>query len=167
MQVNKMRVYVFVLLAAAMVSLTALTGCNSTEGKTESKVAKAPPATPQPAAKPADDVRKMSVAEARTAFESGEAVIIDVRGESSYQMGHIKGAKMIAVDQIGARSGELPTDKTIILYCSCGAEQSSIAAARTLKSKNLSNTAALVGGYPAWKSAGYPIVESPKVEPPK
>lgn len=162
MQVNKMRSYIYLMLAAAMVSIIALTGCNSTEGKTGSIVAQAPSATSQTANKPADDVHRISIAEARAAFESGKAVIIDVRGKTSYKAGHIKGAQVIAVDEIGARSSELPTDKTIILYCSCGAEQSSIAAARTLKSKNISNTAALVGGYPAWKNAGYPIEEPKK-----
>ena len=162
MQVNKMRVHVFLLLAAAMVSMTALTGCNSTEGKTGSTVAKAPSAASETATKPVDDIHRISIAEARAAFENGKAVIIDVRGEAPYKAGHIKGAKMIAVEQIGARSSELPTDKTIILYCSCGAEQTSIAAARTLKSKGINNTAALVGGYPSWKNAGYPIEEPPK-----
>lgn len=157
-----MRIYVYVLLAAAMVSITALTGCNSTEGKTGSSVAKAPSATSETQTKPVDDVHRISIAEARAAFQSGKAVIIDVRGESAYKAGHIKGSKVIAVDEIGARSSELPTDKTIILYCSCGAEQSSIAAARTLKTKGISNTAALVGGYPTWKSAGYPIEEPAK-----
>lgn len=162
MQVNKTRSYLFVLLAVAVVSLTALTGCNSTEGKTGSAVPQAPAVPPQTAPKPADDVHRISIADARAAVEKGNAVIIDVRGEQSYKAGHIKDSKVIAADQIGARAGELPKDKTIILYCSCGAEQSSIAAARTLKTKGLTNTAALVGGYPAWKAAGYPIVEPSK-----
>jgi rhodanese-related sulfurtransferase len=160
MQVIKMRIHIFVLLAAAMVSITALIGCNSSEGKTGSTVA--PAATSQTATKPADDVQRISIAEARAAFDSGKAVIIDVRGEASYNAGHIKGAKVIAVGEISARAGELPRDKTIILYCSCGAEQSSIAAARALKGLDITNTAALVGGYPAWKNAGYPIEEPPK-----
>jgi rhodanese-related sulfurtransferase len=156
-----MRVYFYVLLAAAVVSLIALTGCNSTEGKTGGTAPK-PEAMTKQASAPVDDIHRISIADARSSFESGKAVIIDVRGEPSYKAGHIKGAQLIALNEIVARSAELPKDKTIILYCSCPAEHSSVAAAQMLKGKNISNTAALVGGYPAWKEAGYPVEEAAK-----
>lgn len=92
-------------------------------------------------------------------FDQGKAIIIDVRGDATYQQGHIKGAQSIALGDLPARAGELPKDKTIILYCSCPAEHSSVAAGQTLHNNGLDNTAALVGGYPAWKSAGYPVEE--------
>ncbi len=147
-----------------MFSLAALTGCNSTEGKTgNTAAAKTTPATTQPAAAhPVDDVHRISLADGKAEFDSGKAVMIDVRGEPSFKAGHIKGAKLIALNEIDARASELPKDKTIILYCSCPAEQSSIAAAQKLKAKDISNTAALVGGYPGWKEAGYPVEEPPK-----
>jgi rhodanese-related sulfurtransferase len=152
----------FVILAAAVASMTALTGCNSAESKTGSVAAKTSAANAQPAAEPVDDVQRISIADARAAFDSGKAVMIDVRAEPSYKAGHIKGAQLIPFNEIGARSNELPKDKTIILYCSCPAEHSSVAAAQALKTKNITNTAALVGGYPAWKQAGYPVEEPAK-----
>jgi rhodanese-related sulfurtransferase len=154
-----MRVLKYVLLAVALVSLTVLTGCNSTEGQAASTAAKGNPATQQPASAPVDDIHRISIADARAAFDGGKAVIIDVRGEPSYKAGHIKGSQLIAFNEIVARSGELPRDKTIILYCSCPAEHSSVAAAQMLKSKDVNNAAALVGGYPAWKAAGFPVEE--------
>ena len=44
-----MRVLKYVPLAVALVSLTVLTGCNSTEGQAASTAAKGNPATQQPA----------------------------------------------------------------------------------------------------------------------
>jgi 3-mercaptopyruvate sulfurtransferase SseA len=65
-----------------------------------------------------DGVRRITPAEARTAFERGRAIIVDVRGEDSYKAGHIKGARWINLNDIGSRAGELPRDKMIITYCS-------------------------------------------------
>ena len=65
-----------------------------------------------------DGVRRITPAEAREAVEQGRAVIVDVRGEDSYKAGHIKGARWIPLNDIGARAGELPRDKMIITYCS-------------------------------------------------
>ena len=157
-----MRIYLSVLLVAGMLSITAPTGCISTEAKTSITGAMGNPASAPQATTSADDVRRISIAKAHAAFESGKAVIVDVRTESAYRAGHIKGAQLIPLNEIGARSSELPRDKTIILYCSCPAEQSSIAAAQRLKSKDVNNTAALVGGYQAWKDAGHPVEESTK-----
>jgi rhodanese-related sulfurtransferase len=154
-----MRASLTVLLGITLLSLAYLTACNSAESK-------AKPGTPvnsattQAAAAPVDDVRRISIADAKAEFDSGKAVIIDVRGEATYKLGHIKGAQLIFLNDIAQRSAELPKDKNIILYCSCTAEHSSVAAAQQLKGKGVENTSALVGGYPAWKAAGYPVEES-------
>lgn len=65
-----------------------------------------------------DGVRRVTAAEAHTAVEKGQAVIVDVRGEDSFKAGHIKGALWIPVNDIASRAGELPRGKTIITYCS-------------------------------------------------
>jgi len=49
---------------------------------------------------------------------SNSALIIDVRGESAYKDGHIKGARQIPYAEIVAHVDELPRDKTIATYCS-------------------------------------------------
>jgi Rhodanese-like domain len=65
-----------------------------------------------------DGVRRIKPVDARGAVAQGKAVIIDVRGEDSYNAGHIKGARWINLNDIGSRAGELPRDKMIITYCS-------------------------------------------------
>ncbi len=65
-----------------------------------------------------DGVRRITPAEAREAVAQGKAIIVDVRGEDSYNAGHIKGARWINLNDIGSRTGDLPRDKMIITYCS-------------------------------------------------
>lgn len=73
----------------------------------------------QPARKQSDkEARRITPAELREAMEKGQVVIVDVRGEAAYNSGHIKGALLIPMDQIGARAGELPRNKMIVTYCS-------------------------------------------------
>jgi 3-mercaptopyruvate sulfurtransferase SseA len=73
-------------------------------------------ATPPAQAAPADGVPRITVAEAREALEKGTAIIVDVRSESSYHVGHILGA--LWMPDIASRTKELPRDKMIITYCS-------------------------------------------------
>jgi rhodanese-related sulfurtransferase len=147
------------LLLVALVLVGALTVCNSTETQARSATTKSPnsPDTQPQQSAPTDNVHRISIADARAEFENHKAVIIDVRGDFAYKQGHIKGAQSIALSELAGRAGELPKDKHIILYCSCPAEHSSVMAAQNLHAKGVDNTAALVGGYPAWKAAGYPV----------
>lgn len=64
-----------------------------------------------------DGARRISPAEVRAAMEGGRAVIVDVRGESSYEAGHVRGALSIPFNEILNRLDELPRDKMIITYC--------------------------------------------------
>jgi rhodanese-related sulfurtransferase len=153
----EMRKELFILLAAVILLTTAVTGCNSRETKASSK---ANGLVAADTAAPNDGIKRINIPDARTEFDAGRAVIIDVRGEPTYKAGHIKGASMIAYADIASKAAELPKDKLIILYCSCPAEHTSLLAAQALKGKGVENTAALVGGYPKWQEAGYPTEKS-------
>jgi rhodanese-related sulfurtransferase len=65
-----------------------------------------------------DEVRRISPAQLRAAVLNGRAVVVDVRGADSYSAGHIKGARLIPINEIEARAGELPRNKMIVTYCS-------------------------------------------------
>ena len=84
----------------------------------ESKTAAAPP-PPSGAPVPGDasEVRRVSLEEANALRESGTGVIVDVRDENSYNLGHIKGALHIPFGELAQRLGELPRDKPIVTYC--------------------------------------------------
>lgn len=125
--------YRILLSVAVLIVLVALTG--GVAGQTKKAKAKKrsthrarqtgasqnvtiPTALPVPPQTEADGVRRITPQEARKAVESGRAIIVDVRGEESYKAGHARGARWIPLNDIGARSGELPRDKMIITYCS-------------------------------------------------
>ncbi|HEV7397545.1 MAG TPA: rhodanese-like domain-containing protein [Pyrinomonadaceae bacterium] len=146
------------LLSIALLSLIITSACNSVETQAKGAAPKTVDAN-APGGQADDGVKRINIADAKADFEKGKAVMIDVRGDMAFKQGHIKGAQSIAFSEITERAADLPKDKTIILYCSCPAEHSSVAAGQALHKKGVDNTAALVGGYPAWKSAGYPVEE--------
>jgi 3-mercaptopyruvate sulfurtransferase SseA len=105
------------LLLAAMLLASALLmtvvsgqGPGATPKKPE---AKAPPPAHAP---PEDGVARISTSEAHDLIEKGKAIIVDVRGEDSYRIGHIKGA--LWMPDVAQRIKELPRDKMIVTYCS-------------------------------------------------
>ena len=65
-----------------------------------------------------DGARRITPDEVRELLKKNQAVLIDVRGESAYKAGHIKGALWIPANEIGDRAKDLPRDKTIVTYCS-------------------------------------------------
>lgn len=102
------------------------------------------------------DVRLVAVGELRDLLEKGEAVVVDVRTETQYREGHIKGALSLPKEKIAGRLGELPEDKLIVSYCACPAEHLSIDASLQIRRLGRQNVAALVGGLRAWFREGLP-----------
>jgi predicted sulfurtransferase len=47
----------------------------------------------------------------------GQAVIVDVRAKSDYDLEHAEGAVSIPLNELEARMAELPKDKYIAAYC--------------------------------------------------
>jgi hypothetical protein len=83
----------------------------------ENVPASANPATGGIAQVPLEEIPRASVDEAKSAFDSGEAVFVDVRDRDSYDLNHIPGALSIPLSEVGARLGELDPDTWIITYC--------------------------------------------------
>lgn len=65
-----------------------------------------------------DDAPRISLADAKKAFDEGNAVFVDTRAEASYVNEHIKGAINVPAADFEAKYKEIPTDKKIIAYCS-------------------------------------------------
>ncbi len=60
---------------------------------------------------------RVSLAEAKTAFDEGSAVFLDVRSAESYQAAHIPGAISIPELDLPTRYTELDKNTWIITYC--------------------------------------------------
>lgn len=75
-------------------------------------------------------------------------VLIDVREPSEFKSGHIPKAVNIPLSQLGRRSGELPKDGQVYLYCRSGMRSKQ--AARILSKQGFTKLAHLQGGIMAW-----------------
>jgi 3-mercaptopyruvate sulfurtransferase SseA len=82
--------------------------------------------SPAPTAAPAADlplseadVPRVTADEAKAAVDSGQAVIVDVRAPSSYELEHVAGALSIPLADIEDDPAAVPLDKAqwIITYC--------------------------------------------------
>ncbi len=105
--------YLMVMILFVAVTISA---CNSAEQKPVG-IAAAKKATPvQPP--PSDGIRRVTVHELQDLLAKGQAVVIDVRNQAAYDQGHIKGAKLIPLNEVQNHLSELPKDKTIVTYCS-------------------------------------------------
>ena len=102
-------------------------------------------------------VREVNVEEARRKLESGKVRVIDVREESEWAAGHVRGAhhlgKGVIERDIEARVPDKNTE--IILYCGGGFR--SALSADNLQKMGYTNVASMAGGWRAWKDAGAPI----------
>lgn len=63
------------------------------------------------------EIERVSVVEAKAAFDSGTAVFVDVRGDQAYAAAHITGSVTLPLGEIETRLGELDSDQWIITYC--------------------------------------------------
>jgi hypothetical protein len=79
----------------------------------------ATPTTPRATATPGGDPPRMALQEFKALYDdpARRPVILDVRGSSSYEEGHIKGAISFPEADVDDRVAELPRDKLIVAYC--------------------------------------------------
>jgi 3-mercaptopyruvate sulfurtransferase SseA len=72
-------------------------------------------ATPTPGS--VDQVTRISVEEAKKAFDAGTAIFVDVRDTASYESAHIPGALSIPLSSFSNQLPQLNPSSWIITYC--------------------------------------------------
>ncbi len=75
------------------------------------------PTSPSQASAPEDGIPRVSVGDAKAAYDLKQAVFVDARAKVSYDERHIPGALSIPEEELQSRLGELNPDDWIILYC--------------------------------------------------
>ena len=109
------------LLCSAMilVGIAILAACNANDHSSAFSDAKTKPGTGSgPDTVYADGARRITIAELETMMKNGTAVVIDVRNQAAYDVGHIPGSRLIPAGEILNHINELPRDKTVVTYCS-------------------------------------------------
>lgn len=66
----------------------------------------------------ADTAKRITVEEAKVAFDKGDVVFVDTRADVYWQKEHIKGSINIPEDKVELRYKEIPKGKKVIAYCS-------------------------------------------------
>lgn len=81
--------------------------------------------------------------------------MLDVRNTDEYTAGHVRGAVLIPLPELGARVDEIPDGDPLYVICAVGGR--SLTAAQALV--NAGYTAVSVaGGTKAWIKSGRPVV---------
>ena len=96
----------------------------------------------------------VDVVEAQRRHQEG-AMLIDVRESREWKDGHAPGAVHIPLGALGARIGELPEDRDILLICHSGGRSS--AAQRTLLGRGYARALNVSGGMSAWQRSRLPM----------
>lgn len=97
---------------------------------------------------------EIDVTAAAQAVESNAAVLVDTRRRESWDHGHIAGALHLATTEIDAKLGDLPRDRTLIVYGWGPGCNGGTATARILLAAGL-DVRELLGGYEYWVRNGF------------
>jgi rhodanese-related sulfurtransferase len=84
--------------------------------------------------------------------EYAKMMVIDTRDAAQYAKEHIPGAVNIEWRQVLARSGDIPKNKPVLIYCNTGTL--SAQAGFALRVSGWENVRILQGGFSEWKSKG-------------
>jgi rhodanese-related sulfurtransferase len=83
------------------------------------------------------------------------AVILDVRRVEEYEAGHVPGAVLLPLDQLGSRWEEVPDGVEVLVICATGARSGRAVEALNQAGRTTVNVA---GGTKGWIAAGHPVV---------
>lgn len=84
--------------------------------------------------------------------EYAKMMVIDARDATQYAKEHIPGAVNIEWRQVLAKSGDIPKNKPVLIYCNTGTL--SAQAGFALRVSGWENVRILQGGFSEWKSKG-------------
>lgn len=126
-----MKLAILTLGIAILGGLT-IVGCSSSQNSVSATTKPAPPATtvaPKPATPaqpttpaaaptPVDDAPRISLADAKKAYDDKSAVFVDTHSKQTYDADHIAGAINMTTADIVAVGDKIPKGKKIIAYCS-------------------------------------------------
>jgi rhodanese-related sulfurtransferase len=81
--------------------------------------------------------------------------LFDVRSYPEFASGHIRGARLMPLDEISRRLSEIDRTRPVALVCRTG--KRSAQARETLTAAGFADASELAGGVLAWQQAGLPL----------
>jgi len=113
-------------------------------------------------------IPRIRVEDFRGRHARSSVLVVDVRDEMVFKVGHIPGAIGVPLREVAERVGEIRSkakDRGIVTYCSCPSEQTAASAAVVLLKHGVTNVGVLVGGYPEWVATGGAIERGTSRDP--
>jgi rhodanese-related sulfurtransferase len=89
--------------------------------------------------------------------EKKDLQLIDVRTPAEFADGHLAKAKLIPVQELESRLGEIDKSKPILIYCRSGHRSGN--ALKILLGKGYAQAKHMEGGINAWQAAGLPVTK--------
>jgi ArsR family transcriptional regulator len=100
-----------------------------------------------------DTLEPVSRKELVQRLKARTVIVLDVRPEDEFALGHVRGALNIPMDQLKQRLGDLPRGQEIIAYCRGPYCVLSFEAVALLRKRGFL-VRRLEDGFPEWKAAG-------------
>jgi hydroxyacylglutathione hydrolase len=88
-------------------------------------------------------------------LRDGTAEIIDVRGRSEWEAGHLPGVENIPVGYLTERLDEIPRDQPVVIHCQGGGR--SAIATSVLQAHGFTDVRNVPGGFSDWQAEGRPV----------
>lgn len=101
-------------------------------------------------------VNNISLTEAKQMIENNTVQVVDLRGASEYNAGHIAKADNVFVGTLPDNLNKVSKDKKVIIHCQAG-DRASIAYS-ILAKNGFTNVANYSGGINEWVNEGEPVV---------
>jgi rhodanese-related sulfurtransferase len=94
--------------------------------------------------------------EAKSLMEKNEKIyLLDVRTPQEYSQGRLAGSVLIPIGEFERRIGEVPKNRTIVVYCAVGSRSKS--AASLLAQRGFKDVYNMTDGIVGWYRNGFPL----------
>ncbi|HUZ63477.1 MAG TPA: metalloregulator ArsR/SmtB family transcription factor [Acetobacteraceae bacterium] len=103
-----------------------------------------------------DALEPVSRDELLARINEGSAMLLDVRPEDEFALGHLPGALNVPLFALERELARLPRDRQIVAYCRGPYCVLSFEAVAALRARGF-DVRRLEDGYPEWKAAGLPV----------
>ena len=110
---------------------------------------------------PASD--RIGLEAARAEFEAGRALLIDIREPVEHATGVAPGARLLPMQQLAGRVGEIPSDPKQPVLLICNTQNRSRATLQALRERGgYEHVRYVEGGMSEWARRGWPMVAPPR-----
>lgn len=100
----------------------------------------------------------IDLSDARAEFESGRAVLIDIREPAEHATGVAAGAVLLPMSQLSARLDEVPKDPDQPVLLICRTQGRSAMVVQALRQRGYDHVRYVNGGMSMWVQQGWPTV---------